>query len=396
MNPFIYLDHNATTPLDPVVLEAMMPYLTNSYGNASSLTHAMGRAASSAVELAREQVCHLVNAATSEEIYFTSGATEAINTALKGVFENYSSIGKHYITCKTEHKVVLDTFDYLKKKGATVTYLEVDDQGGIDLQQLEQSITDHTVLIALMASNNETGILHPIEEIARIAKNYGILFFCDATQSIGKLPIDLEKVPIDMLCLSGHKMYGPKGTGAIYIRKKTRRIQVSPLLHGGKQENGRRAGTLNVPGIVGLGKAAELSSLNMDSEAKRLEKMRNYLENSLLTLPQTFVNGVQSPRLPHVINVTFRHIKAANVMIHLPHLGMATGSACVSGLRDPSHVLVAMGLNLEDAFSSLRISLGRSNTESDIKQVATMIKQAVSQLRSSSPSWELYQKGMIS
>lgn len=395
MNPFIYLDHNATTPLDPAVLEAMMPYLTTSYGNASSMTHAMGRAAAGAVDAAREQVRRLINVAASEDIYFTSGATEAINTILKGVYENYGSIGKHYICCRTEHKAVLDTFEQLKKQGASITYLDTDHQGQIDLKQLEQSITNHTVLIALMASNNETGILHPIEEIARIATEHGVLFFCDATQTAGKLALDMQQIPIDILCLSGHKMYGPKGVGLVYVRKKNKRIQIRPLLHGGGQEGNRRAGTLNVPGIVGLGKAAELSSIHIASEAKRLEKMRNSLERSLLELPQTFINGLESPRLPHVSNITFRHVKAVNIMLHLPHIAMATGSACVSGLRDPSHVLTAMGLDAEDAYSSLRISLGRFNTESEIQKATEMIRQAVTELRASSPNWELYQKGMI-
>lgn len=395
MSPFIYLDNSATTPLDPKVLESMMPYLTTHYGNASSLTHSPGRTASAAVELARNQIASLIHAKDPEELFFTSGSTESINTVIKGVYDHYQSIGSHFITCRTEHKAVLDTFDYIRKKGATVTYLDVDHQGRIDLKELEQSIRKDTVLISLMASNNETGVLHPIDDIAQIATKHQVLFFCDATQSAGKIPLDLDKSPIDILCMSSHKMYGPKGIGALYVRKKNKRIQIGSLLHGGKQENNRRAGTLNVPAIVGFGKAAELSTATMRDDMIRLEKMRNLLEDDLLNLPQTRINGYEAPRLPHITNVTFRHVKATEIMIRLPELGMATGSACVSGLRDPSHVLTAMGINKEDAFSTLRISLGRYHTQHEIQLAIDLIKNAVLELRDSSPSWQLFQKGLI-
>ncbi|WP_257667806.1 cysteine desulfurase family protein [Parapedobacter tibetensis] len=394
MDRLIYFDNNATTPLDPQVLEAMMPYLTTHFANASSITHRAGRTASAAVEKAREQVAALIGA-TPQEITFTSGATEAINMAIKGVFEHYQAKGKHFITCATEHKAVLDTFAYLEKKGAEVTYLPVDKDGAMDLVLLETSIRADTVLIALMYANNETGIVHPIADIAKIANKHDVLIFCDATQAVGKLPVDLATAGVDLLCLSAHKLYGPKGVGALYIRRKNKRIQTGALLHGGGQESKRRAGTFNVPGIVGLGKAAEIAKQRMLDEFSQLAKQRDELETALAKLPATFVNGEGTLRLPHVSNITFRHLKAGEIMVNVPDIALASGSACVTGTRDPSHVLKAMGRSDEDAHASLRFSLGRFNTDEDIRDGIMQVTSAVEKLRAASPVWQLYQTGAI-
>lgn len=396
MNPLIYLDNHATTPLDPKVLEAMLPFLKDQYGNASSLLHSLGRSASSAVEKSRLQVGRLINAPQSDTLLFTSGSTEAINMVLKGVFERYQSKGRHFITCKTEHKAVLDTFAYLEKQGATVTYLDVDAGGRLDLDQLESAIRPDTVLLSLMSANNETGVLHPVDEIARIAQKHEVLFFCDATQSIGKQHFDLHQLPIDLLCLSAHKFHGPKGVGALYIRKKNKRIQIGPLLHGGGQENGLRGGTLNVPAIVGMGKAAEMALEQLEQQISQLARWRNELESRLLTLPQIFVNGQESMRLPNVTNLTIRHLRAATLIPSLPNLCISTGSACVSGTRDPSHVLMAMGRNAEDAHASIRISLGRFNTSQEIRLAGDQLLEVVTSLRAESPNWQLFEKGLIS
>lgn len=394
MDRLIYFDNNATTPIDPRVLEEMMPYLTSIFANASSLTHRQGRAAAAAVTIARQRVAELLDAAP-QEITFTSGATEAVNTVIKGVFDRYQGKGKHFITCKTEHKAVLDTFAYLEKKGAEVTYLPVDSGGAVDLSLLESSIRPDTVMVVLMHANNETGVLHPVDRISEITHRHDTLFFCDATQAVGKVPCLVSSNHTDMLCLSGHKLHGPKGVGALYVRRKRKPIQVAPLLHGGGQENRLRAGTLNVPAIVGLGKAAEIARQELTGESSRLTRLRNELEAALVQLPATFVNGGRAPRLPNVSNITFRHLKAAEVMVNVPDIALASGSACVSGTRDPSHVLQAMGLSTEDAHSSIRFSLGRFNTEDEIHHSIAQITATVTQLRTNSPVWQLYQSGAI-
>lgn len=394
MDRLVYLDNNATTRLDPRVLEAMMPYLTTHFANASSLTHRAGRAAASAVDTARQQVAALLHA-SPQEITFTSGATEAINTALKGVFERYQAKGKHFITCHTEHKAVLDTFDYLRRQGAEITYLPVDTQGRVDLTALEGAIRPDTVMVTLMYANNETGVLHPVDEIAEITHRHQVLFFCDATQAVGKIPCQVTTNRIDMLCLSSHKFYGPKGVGALYIRRKSKPTQIGALLHGGGQEHKLRAGTLHVPGIVGLGEAAEIAQRQMDSENIRLAALRNKLETALARLPATVINGKETLRLPHVSNITFRHVKAAEIMVAVPDIALASGSACVSGTRDPSHVLQAMGLDADDAHASIRFSLGRFNTENEIDTVIEKITETVGRLRQDSPIWQLYQAGAI-
>ncbi len=394
MERLIYLDNNATTPLDPAVLEAMTPYFTTLFANASSITYRAGRAAASAVEKAREQVSSLIGA-SSKEISFTSGATEAVNMVLKGVFEHYRTKGKHFITCRTEHKAVLDTFAYLERKGAEVTYLPVDSRGTIDLNILEASIRKDTVLVALMYANNETGVIHPVDKISAIAHKHDVLFFSDATQAVGKIPVDVTATDIDIGCLSAHKIYGPKGVGALYVKRRNKRIQLGALLHGGGQENKLRAGTLNVPGIVGLGQAAEIAKHRLTEEAMRLSRLRDALEKALAKLPATFINGQGTLRLPHVSNMTFRHLKAAEIMVNVPDIALASGSACVSGTRDPSHVLLAMGLSEADAHASIRFSLGRFNTAAEIDSAIGQISSAVEQLRASSPIWQMHEAGII-
>lgn len=388
MEKLIYLDNNATTPLDPAVLDAMMPYLTTHFANASSLTHRAGRVAAGAVDRARAQVAGLIGA-SPKEITFTSGATEAINMALKGVYAHYGVKGRHFITCKTEHKAVLDTFAFLEKQGAGVTYLPVRPDGTVDPAAVESSIRPDTVLMALMLANNETGVLHPIDRIAEIAQRHDVLFFCDATQAAGKLGIAVTDMGVDLLCLSAHKLYGPKGVGALYIKRRRKPVQTGALLHGGGQESGLRAGTLNVPGIVGFGAAAQLAAQRLPEEMGRLSGYRDQLEGALTLLPETMVNGANSARLSNVSNITFRHLRADQIMVNVPDIALASGSACVSGTRDPSHVLQAMGLTEADAHASIRFSLGRFNTEDDIRACVDQVTAAVDKLRAESPVWHL-------
>jgi len=390
----IYLDNNATTRIDPRVLQEMMPYFTENYGNASSTNHKFGQIAAEAVQIARLRVADLIGA-TDREITFTSGATESINIAIKGIYNRYQSIGKHIITCQTEHKAVLDVCRSLEKQGAEITYLGVDSQGNIDLQDLRNAIRKDTVLIALMYANNETGVIHPIKDIADIASENKVLFFCDATQAVGKLPISLKSIGIDMMAFSAHKIYGPKGVGALYVKRKTKRIQLEPLMMGGGQEKGLRGGTLNVPGIVGLGTAALLCKQTMLEESKRQGALRNHLQESLLKLEATAINGLINSRLSHVTNITFRFLKAEHIMVSLGNIALASGSACSTGSLDPSHVLLAMGLSRDDAHASLRFSLGRFNTKEEIDQTITLVSEKVMQLREEAPAWQLFKSGLI-
>lgn len=390
----IYLDHCATTPVAPAVMSKMLPYFTEFYGNASSVYHKAGRKAAEAVELARNQVASLLHA-SAKEIVFTSGATEAINQSLLGVYHHYKSVGKHIITCKTEHPAVIDTCQYLEKLGAEITQLAVDRLGNISLEDLERSIRKDTILICFMFANNETGVIHPVAEIGNIARKHQILFLCDATQAVGKVPIDVDQCKIDLLALSAHKIYGPKGVGALYIRRRNKPIQIGSLLHGGKQENQLRAGTLNVPGIVGLGAAAAILTKEQQ-EYKRLKRWRDHLENSLLTrLPEVFVNGDSQHRLPHVSNICFKYVKSAEIMIALPHLELSAGSACASGSRAPSHVLLSMGLSDDEAHSSIRFSLGSQNTEQQIDYCIEALVQTIENIRKTSPIWQMHQAGII-
>lgn len=393
MRPIIYFDNNATTPLDTDVFEKMRPYFLELYGNASSTQYILGRKSKEAIELAKRQLASFINC-DEEELIFTSGATESITTALQGVFTKYQSVGKHYITCKTEHSAVLENFKRLEKLGAEVTYISVDSEGNIDLNELTNTIRKDTVLVSLMAANNETGTLHPIEKIAEICVEKNVLFFCDATQHIGKLPIDLKQTPIDILCLSGHKFYGPKGIGALYVRKKSKRIQIQPLILGGSQELGYRAGTYNVPGIVGMGYAAELAFKRLATYKNHCEKLRNLLELKLGGLEELSFHGNSSNRLPNVSSIEFRYINAAEIISHSQQFALSMGSACQSEAPNPSHVLLAMGLQADRAKSTLRISLGIQNTEEEILQFVEHLEKLIPKLREKSPHWQLYKAGL--
>ncbi|MQP30119.1 aminotransferase class V-fold PLP-dependent enzyme [Sphingobacterium faecium] len=385
----IYLDNNATTRIMDDVWETMVPYFIHNYANASSLYHSMGREANAAVEKARIQVAQALNCQT-KEVFFNSGATESINTVLKGIYKNYQSKGKHIITLKTEHKAVLTTLQDLEKEGALVTYLEVDRTGKIDLNMLEKHITSQTILVCIMAANNETGYIHPIDEISAICNRKDCLYFCDATQYIGKIPLDLAQTPIDILCLSAHKLHGPKGIGALFIRRKSRPIQISALIAGGGQEHGFRAGTYNVPNIVGLG--AAMVHIPHDGAIMQL---RNDLENALSAIPEVYIHAKEVSRLPNTTSICFRHLLASELMTHCPQLALSSGSACVSGTRDPSHVLLTMGVSKEDALATVRFSLSRLTTKQEIYTTINLITAAVTKIRENSPIWQLFQAGLI-
>lgn len=394
MSALIYLDNNASTVVDPNVLLEMIPFFSEHYGNAASLNHKSGKFAAEAVQIARTRIADLIKA-SEKEIMFTSGATESINLAIKGVFNRYKSIGNHIITCQTEHKAVLDVCQYLEKHGAEITYLPVNREGELDLEELQKAIKKETILISLMYANNESGVIHQVNQIAKIATDNQVLFFCDATQAVGKIPVSMKETPIDLMAFSAHKMYGPKGIGALYIKKKNKRIQLEPILHGGGQENHLRAGTLNVPAIVGFGAAAQLAKELIPSEYIRLSNLRNHLEQSLLDIEQTFRNGSCLNRLPHVSNMAVRFIKAEQLMSKMPNIAMASGSACSTGSLDPSHVLVAMGLDKDDSHSSLRLSLGRFTQDHEIETTIKFLTSQIMEIRKQSPVWELYKKGMI-
>lgn len=355
----------------------------------------MGKKAAAAVHIARGRIAELIQA-SDREITFTSGATEAVNLALKGVYHRYQSIGKHIITCQTEHKAVLDVCYFLEKQGAEITYLPVDRYGQISLKELREAIRKDTILISLMYANNETGVIHPIQEIAEIAQKKGVLFFCDATQALGKVPISVLNTPIDLLAFSAHKLHGPKGVGALYVKRKNRRIQLEPLLHGGGQENHLRAGTLNVPGIIGFGAAASKAQGLMLEEARRLKELRDYLEQELLKTEASFLNGTIETRLAHVTNISIRYLKAEQIMASVPNIAMAAGSACSTGSLEPSHVLLAMGLAKDDAHAAIRLSLGRFTRKEEIDLVITLLKESIATLRAQSPIWMLYKKGLLS
>jgi len=381
----VYLDNNATTPCDPRVVEAMIPYFTDNFGNAASRSHSFGWTAEEAVDYAREQVAELVGA-DPKEIVFTSGATEADNLAIKGVFEMYASKGNHVITVTTEHKAVLDTCRHIEKNGGEVTYLQVQTDGLIDLSQLEAAIRPATILISVMYGNNETGVIQPINEIAAIAKRHGVLFFTDAVQAVGKIPVDVQKDGIDLMAFTAHKMYGPKGVGALYVRRKNPRVKLTAQMDGGGHERGMRSGTLNVPGIVGFGKAAELARLEIEPDAKRLGKLRDKLENELLMIEGTSVNGNQLHRLPHVTNVSFLGVEGEGLLMGFnKNIALSSGSACTSASLEPSYVLKALGLSDDLAYSSLRFSLGRFTTEEQIDYTIEQVRNMVFKLHKISP-----------
>lgn len=390
----IYLDNNATTQVDPRVLDTMLPYFIDHFGNAASRNHPFGWEAEEAVELAREQVARLIGAET-KEIYFTSGATESDNLALKGVFEMYASKGNHIITAVTEHKAVLDTCIHLEKMGAEVTYLNVKPNGLIDLAELEAAIKPNTILIAIMYANNEIGIIQPVKEISDIARKNGVLFFTDATQAVGKIPVDVQRDGIDLMALSAHKIYGPKGVGALYIRRKNPRVKITAQMDGGGHERGVRSGTLNVPGIAGFGKACELCRLEMEADSLRVKVLRDKLENALLQIEETKINGDKENRLPHVTNISFRHVEGEALLMAInKNIAVSSGSACTSASIEPSYVLKALGLNDDQAYSSLRFALGRFITEDQIEYAIEQVTDAVNKLRSISPLWEMFKEGV--
>jgi cysteine desulfurase len=370
----IYLDYNATTPVDERVLAEMLPFFTEYFGNASSTTHPFGWYAQGAVEKARQHVADFIGAETSE-IVFTSGATEAINMALKGVFEAYQSKGNHIITCKTEHKAVLDTCAYLEEKGALITYLNVDREGRIDLDELKESFTDKTILVSIMAANNETGVLQDLEKIAEIAHQNDAIFFSDTTQMAGKLPIDVNEMGLDLCCISAHKLYGPKGVGALFVRRKNPRVNLIPLFHGGGHENNKRSGTLNVTGIVGLGKACEIAQAEFWDNNMNISKIRGYLEHQLLEIPDLRINGSTKYRLYNTSNLYFPKLKdGCTVFSHIKHqYAVSLGSACTSAHAEPSHVLMAMGLNKEESENCIRFSFGKKSKKQEVEKLAEFI-----------------------
>lgn len=379
----IYLDHNATTPCDPRVMEVMLPYFTEQFGNAASRSHSFGWQAEEAVDYAREQVARLIGA-DPKEIIFTSGATEGDNLALKGVFEMYAGKGNHLITCVTEHKAVLDTCKHLEKLGGSVTYLPVNKEGLIDLEQLEAAITPRTILIAIMYANNETGTIQPVQAIGAIAKKHNVLFFTDATQAVGKIPVDVIKDEIDILACSAHKLYGPKGVGALYVRRRNPRVRLTAQMDGGGHEKGMRSGTLNVPGIAGFGKAADLCRQQLEADGECMSQLRNKLENALLQLDATYVNGSRQHRLPHVTNISFNFVNGDQLMMGLnKEIALSSGAACTSASMEPSYVLKALGVEDDLAHSSLRFSLGRYTTEQQVDYVIERVKKTVEQLRAS-------------
>ena len=378
----VYLDNNATTKVDERVLNEMLPYFTQHFGNAASRTHVFGWIAEEAVEHAREQVAKIINA-TAREIVFTSGATESINLAIKGVYESYASKGNHIITCATEHKAVLDTCKHLEKLGADVTYLPVNSDGRIELSALEKNIKPETILIAIMYANNEIGVIQPIKQIAAIARKHDVLFFCDAAQAVGKIPVDVMEDDISILSISAHKFYGPKGVGALYVRRKNPRVKLIAQMDGGGHENNMRSGTLNVPAIVGFGKACELCMHEINDDAERLSKLRDKLENALTAQGNVYVNGSKEHRLPHTTNLSFKGIVANQLMMSFnKDIAVSSGSACTSALIEPSYVLKALGLSDELANASLRFGLGRFTTEDEIDFAIHEISKNLKKLRS--------------
>ena len=393
MNLPIYLDNNSTTPMDPRVLESMLPFFNEQFGNAASRNHSFGWNAEKAVDDARNQVAHLIGS-TSKEIIFTSGATEANNLAIKGVYEMYGSQGNHIITVTTEHKAVIDACKKVEKMGAEVTFLSPNEDGLINLDELEAAIIDKTILITIMYGNNEIGVIQDIKAISAIAKKNNVLFHTDATQAVGKIPVDVMADGIDLLSFTAHKMYGPKGVGALYVRRKNPRVKVTSQMDGGGHERGMRSGTLNVPGIVGFGKACQLCELEMEQEAIRLSALRDKLEKELLTIEEAYVNGNPAHRLPHVANISFKFVEGEGLMMGTKDIAVSSGSACTSASLEPSYVLKSLGLDDELAHSSLRFGLGRFTTEEEVYFAINHVKTAVNKLREMSPLWEMFQDGI--
>lgn len=390
----IYLDYNATTPVDTRVIEKTTPYFNKNFGNAASRSHPFGWIAKTAVDNARLSVANLLGA-TSKEIIWTSGATEATNLAIKGVFQRYTNKGNHIITAKTEHKAVLDVCEQIENQGGKITYLDVNSDGIINISDLEKAIDSNTIMVSIMWANNETGVLQPIQNISKICKQHSILFMTDATQIVGKIPIDLRSMHIDLLACSAHKMYGMKGVGALYIRNSNSRMNLKPQIFGGGHERGYRSGTLNVPGIVSMGAAAELLHKEMHTDQKRITALRDKLEKALLSIEETYLNGHPTKRMFNVCNISFKYLESEAIIAKCNQvLAVSTGSACTSASLEPSHVLMSMGRPRHMAQSSIRFSLGKYTTEEEIESTINLIKQGVFSLRNESPIWQMFKEGV--
>ena len=390
----IYLDYQATTPVDPRVLEAMLPYFSDDFGNAASRSHAFGWKAEEAVEAAREHIAAAIGA-SGKEIIFTSGSTEAINLALKGVAEMYSAKGKHLVTSLAEHKAVLDTCKHLEKLGYEVTYLKPDNTARISPEQVRDAIRPDTVLVAVMWANNEVGTLNPIREIGAVCRAKGALFFTDGTQAVGKVPVDVEADHVDLLCLSAHKIYGPKGIGALYVRRKNPRVRLAAQIDGGGHERGMRSGTLNVPGIVGLGKACELARTLLVEESARCRGLRDHLQRRIEgELGHVVLNGHPTERLPGNLNLSFHFVEGESLIMGISDVAVSSGSACTSASLEPSHVLRAMDVGEDLAHSSIRFGIGRFTTREEVDFAADAVVKAVRRLREMSPLYELAQEGV--
>lgn len=391
----VYLDNNATTPCDPRVVDTMVPYFYQKPGNSASRNHPFGWEAEEGVDYAREQIAALLKV-DPKEIIFTSGATESDNLAIKGIFEMYRSKGNHIITVTTEHKAVLDTCDKLTEAGAEITYLKVAEDGLIDLNELESAIKSTTILVSVMWANNETGVIQPMKEIGAICEKHGILFMSDATQAVGKIPTYPKEVGVHLMAWTSHKMYGPKGVGALYVSRKAPRVKVTAQMDGGGHERGMRSGTLNVPGIVGFGKAAEIARLEMQNDAERLSKLRDKLERELCSrLEECYINGNVQHRMPHVTNISFKHVEGEGLMMTFnQNIAVSSGSACTSASLEPSYVLVALGLGDDLAHSSIRFSLGRFTTEEEVDFAVEKLVAGVNHMRDLSPIWEMYKEGV--
>ncbi|MBA3914956.1 MAG: IscS subfamily cysteine desulfurase [Acidobacteriales bacterium] len=390
----IYMDNHATTPVDPRVLEEMLPFFTDKFGNSASRNHPFGWAAEEGVETARERIAKLIGA-SPKEIIFTSGATESDNLALKGIAEMYKQKGNHIITAVTEHKAILDTCKRLEKYGYRVTYLPVQKDGLVDLDELKRAMDDKTILVSIMAANNEIGVVQPVEEIGKLCRERGILFHSDAVQAVGKIPVDVNKMNIDVMSITAHKIYGPKGVGALYVRRKNPRVQISAVIDGGGHERGMRSGTLNVPGIVGLGKACAICMEEMPQESCRTAGLRNRLRDKIMgRLDETYINGSMEHRLPGNLNISFAYVEGESLLMGINDIAVSSGSACTSATLEPSYVLKALGTGDDLAHSSIRFGIGRFNTEAEVDYVADRVIETVERLRELSPLYEMAKEGV--
>ena len=390
----IYLDNHSTTPCDPRVLEMMLPYFTEKFGNAASRNHSFGWEVEEAVEVARKQIAHLIHA-DAKEIIFTSGATESDNLALQGVVEMYREKGDHIITSSTEHRAVIDTAKYLEKKGIKVTFLPVDKAGMVSPDDVRNAITDKTILISIMMANNEIGTINPVAAIGKVAKEKGVLFHCDATQGVGKIPVNVQEMGIDLMSFTAHKIYGPKGVGALYVRRKAPRVRLEAMMYGGGHERGMRSGTLPVPLIVGFGKAVELCGQEMPTESVRMTKMRDRLQEGIMgRMDEVYLNGHPTERLPNNLNISFAYVEGEALLMGVKEIALSSGSACTSATLEPSYVLRALGVGSDLAHSSIRFGLGRFNTDEEVEYTIDRMIKAVTHLREMSPLYEMAKEGV--